>query len=567
MRFDARANVVSGAGAPERLSPGHFALILLCLLGLVSSSVTAATETASGTVEALPSDEELERSGAVIGAIRIDNRNVFDEKNPKDNKALFRLADRLHIKTRQSVIRHQLLFRSGDRYSRHLIEESARILRADRYFYDAAIVPVGYHSGKVDILVTTHDVWTLDPDFNFGRSGGTNSTSFSLQELNLLGSGSTVSLGHSNTVNRSQSTVSFANNHAFGTFASVNLSYAQLSDGAMRAAILDSPFYALETRHAGGVLGQDLDQTDFLYDRGRVIDEFHDHAVFAQAYAGWSAGLQNGWVSRWSGGVAYDERRFDPVTSWTGVTLLPQDRKYVYPWIRFDLLQDDYIKLENRDQIGRTEDFFLGTNLTLRLGWGAPALGSSRSALLFQAAAGRGVLPSDRSTLLMTSVFTGRVEDGTLYNGVLDAAIRYYLQQTKNWLLFGTLHTANGWRLDVENQLLLGGDNGLRGYPLRYQDGSGRALFSVEERYFTDWYPFRLARVGAAVFFDAGRTWGSAPLAAPSLGLLKDAGFGLRLGNARSGFGNVVHIDVAFPMDVSPGIAKVQFLVQTQASF
>jgi hypothetical protein len=66
---------------------------------------------------------------------------------------------------------------------------------------------------------------------------------------------------------------------------------------------------------------------------------------------------------------------------------------------------------------------------------------------------------------------------------------------------------------------------------------------------------------------DAGRTWGSAPLATPSLGLLEDAGFGLRFGNARSGFGNVVHIDVAFPLTTQPGIDKAQFLVQTQASF
>ena len=65
----------------------------------------------------------------------------------------------------------------------------------------------------------------------------------------------------------------------------------------------------------------------------------------------------------------------------------------------------------------------------------------------------------------------------------------------------------------------------------------------------------------------AGRTWGSAPLATPSLGLLEDAGFGLRFGNARSGFGNVVHIDVAFPLATQPGIDKAQFLVQTQASF
>jgi outer membrane translocation and assembly module TamA len=107
----------------------------------------------------------------------------------------------------------------------------------------------------------------------------------------------------------------------------------------------------------------------------------------------------------------------------------------------------------------------------------------------------------------------------------------------------------------------------LRGYPLRYQGGDARALFTVEQRYFTDWYPFRLFRVGGAVFFDAGRTWGPAPLAAPNLGLLKDAGFGLRFGNARSGLGNVIHVDVAFPFDGDNSIKRVQFLVQTKQSF
>ena len=518
-------------------------------------------------IETLPSDAELEKSGAVIGVIRVDNKNIFDKNDPKDNKALFRLADKLHVRTRQGVILHQLLFKSGDRYSRHLIEESARILRTDRYFYDASIVPVHYHDGQVDMLVTTRDVWTLDPSFNFGRSGGTNSTGASLQEINLFGSGSVVSVGHQSAVDRSQSGVSFANAHAFGTWTSVNLNYSDLSDGSMRSAIINSPFYSLETHYAGGVVAQNDNHIDYLYDRGQVIDEFHDHGVFAEAYAGWSAGLQNGWVRRWSAGLTYDERRFDPVTSWTSVTLLPQERKFVYPWIRFDLLQNDYIKLENHDQIGRTEDFFLGTNITLRLGWADSAFGSRRSALLFQAAAGHGLMLSDSSTILLTSVFTGRVENGTLYNGVLDGAIRYYLQESRRWLFFTTLHAANGWRLDVENQLLLGGDNGLRGYPLRYQNGTGRALFTVEERYFSDLYLFRLFRVGAAVFFDAGHTWGPAPLAAPSLGLLEDAGFGLRFGNSRSGFGNVVHVDVAFPLNGSSSINKVQFIVQTQTSF
>ena len=121
--------------------------------------------------------------------------------------------------------------------------------------------------------------------------------------------------------------------------------------------------------------------------------------------------------------------------------------------------------------------------------------------------------------------------------------------------------------LDAERQLLLGGDSGLRGYPLRYQGGEGRWLLTAEQRFYTDWYPFRLVHVGGAVFFDAGRSYGRNPFGSRSQGVLKDAGIGLRLGNARSGLGNVVHIDLAFPLDGDSSIDSVQLLVQTKRSF
>ncbi len=34
----------------------------------------------------------------------------------------------------------------------------------------------------------------------------------------------------------------------------------------------------------------------------------------------------------------------------------------------------------------------------------------------------------------------------------------------------------------------------------------------------TDWYPFRLFRIGGAAFFDIGRTWGPAALGESNLG-------------------------------------------------
>jgi hypothetical protein len=543
-------------------------LMLSAAAAAALASPAAGGDPASQTgAEQIPSDAELERSGAMIGMVLVDNQNIFNLQDPREDHKLFRLANRLHIKTREHVIREQLLFRSGDRFSRRLLEESARILRSDRYFYDAWIEPVRYHDGQVDVRVTTRDVWTLNPGVSFGRSGGRNTSGFELEELNILGTGAQFSVAHKTSIDRTSDLISAGDQHAFGTWTSVLAEYAKNSDGYLRRLSIDHPFYALDVRRAAGVTLFNDEQIDSLYDRGQIVDQFRDHRKYASGYLGLSQGLRGGWVRRWSFGVTSDEHIFDAAPAWNGVIAIPANRKFVYPWVGLDLIEDDFLEYRNHDQIQRTEDFYLGTTASVRVGWADSSFGSSRSALMFQGAAGQSLGDTDHNTVLFAQSFSGRVEGGTLRNGVLDANIRYYARQSSKWLFFSTIDATAGHNLDLDNQMLLGGDNGLRGYPLRYQGGDARALFTVEQRYFTDWYPFRLFRVGGAVFFDAGRTWGHAPLAAPNLGLLKDAGFGLRFGNARSGLGNVIHVDVAFPFDGDNSIKRVQFLVQTKVSF
>ena len=260
-------------------------------------------------------------------------------------------------------------------------------------------------------------------------------------------------------------------------------------------------------------------------------------------------------------------RVFSPAPPPATTTLVPADRKLVYPWLAYELIQDDFGKFLNHDQIGRTEDFFLGTRVKAQLGWASEAYGADRNALIVSAKAGHGFSASDDSTLLLDSAVKGRIESGELRNTVFDAAARYYLRQSERRLFFTTLEGSLGRALDLDTQILLGGDNGLRGYPLRYQSGDARALLTVEQRYFTDWYPFRLFRVGGAAFFDIGRTWGSTPVSTPSQGLLKDVGIGLRIGNTRSGLGGIIHVDLAFPLDGDPSIDKVQLLIETKERF
>jgi hypothetical protein len=521
----------------------------------------------------IPSDAELETSGAVFGTIVINNENIFDLSDPKDDYKLFRLANRLHHRTRPSVIRKQLLFREGARYSRRLMDESERILRANSYFYDAWIRVTGYHDGRVDVKVTTRDVWTLNPGFNLSRAGGSTSTGVQLSDISIFGSGVEVKLAHSHTIDRTTNQILVFDQHAFGGSTQVALNYANNSDGHTREFTLQQPFYSLQqpyypldARRAVGVAGTDDLQTDSLWDLGQIIDQFSDTHKGASLFYGWSPGLQNGWVHHWTTGLTYDEHIFGPVSSWTGVTDIPPDRRFLYPWLQFDMLSDDYLRMWNHDQIARTEDFYLGSSFRVRAGYADSSMGSSQSALIFQSAAFRG-FESAGSTLLLAGDFSGRVTHGDLYNGVADASVRYYVEQSRNWLFFTTVAATQGWRLDLDNQILLGGDNGLRGYPLRYQDGTGRVLFTVEQRYFTDWYLFRLLRVGAAVFFDAGDVWGQAPLATSNYSWLKDAGFGLRFGNARSGLGNVVHVDLAFPLNTGFNVKTVELLIVTQQTF
>lgn len=534
---------------------GGLALLMLAFLRPVQGA------------DSLPADAELERGHALIGQIIIDNQNIFDLSDPRENNWVFRLANRLHIRTRPGVIRSQLLFHTGDPYSRRLLAESERILRSVPYLYDASIRPVSYQDGRVDVIVSTRDVWTLDPGFNFSRSGGTNSTGGQLEELNLLGTGVAVRVQRSTDVDRVINMYQVSDLHAFGSWTSITGTYENNSDGDMVDLNVNHPFYALDSRRAWGLDIQEWTRVDSLYDLGSIVDQFHEDFRTASASYGWSQGLRNGWVQRWSLGATLDEHEFAPTPLWSGATTLPANRKLVYPWLDFALLQDDFVTLKNRNQIERTEDFYLGTLLDVRIGWSDRLWGADRKALVFSGTAARGFIFEGGSMLLLADDLSGRLEGGSLRNARVSGSARYYLEESPRALLYTAVQGTAGHKLDLDNQILLGGDTGLRGYPLRFQTGTASALLSLEQRYFTDWFPFRLWRVGGAVFFDAGRTWGNVPLAEPSRGLLKDVGLGLRFGNARSGLGNVTHVDLATPLERSAGVKGLQFLVQTQQSF
>ena len=515
----------------------------------------------------IPSGLELEAAGAVIGEIHIVVGDIFDPSIPSEDKWLYRTANKLHINTRQPVIRHQLLFKPGDPYVQRKIDETERILRANDYLYDAWIRPVSYGGKTVVLEVRTRDTWTLNPGLNFSRQGGANTTSIELEEKNLLGNGQKLSFGWTDDVDRESLNFEYFDPHFHSTWTRLGLVYSDADDGSTKALRVDRPFYALDTRNALGGYVFDSIRNDPRYAYGDQIGEFENDEQFVELYGGWSAGLRNGWVRRWTAGVTYHRNRFAPVPDESLGGPLPEDRELAYPWVGFDLVEDMYQERINQDQIERTEDVLLGFRAGARLGLAAEAFGSDRDALMFSAYAQDGWDLSPKSSFFVTGTASGRIENDGLRNAILSAEARYYHTTSERTKFFATVNGAVTESLDADRQLVLGGEEGLRGYPLRYQAGTSRALLTLEERYYTGWYPFRLFHVAGAAFFDMGRTWGTDITGATSDGLLKNAGVGLRLGSSRSAFGNVIHIDLAFPLDGGDDIDSVQFVVETKARF
>lgn len=515
----------------------------------------------------LPGFAELESAGATIGDIRISAQDIFDLSDPKEDKLLFRWANTLHIKTRPEVIRRALLFKTGDPVSARVIEETERLLRSNRYLYEVQLRPVAVHDGVVDIEVVTRDTWSLNAGASVGRAGGTNSTSASVVEYNLFGTGTALSVGRSSTVDRSSSEFGFSMDRAFGSWTSLAFSHAKNSDGQRSSASIVRPFYALDTRWTAGATATTDDRIDAIYDAGNIVSQYRHRQSQGEVFAGWSPGLVDGWVHRYTGGLNFQDDRFGLAAGLVAPATLPASSKRAGPFVRYSLIEDRYDRALNRNLVGRPEFFALGLHATVQLGWASTAFGSSSNALLYSASVSKGFEPAPEHTLMVAGALKGTQGRRGNRAQSVGAQAQYYLPQDKRWLFFAS--AAGDWTFPAvaPDPLLLGGDNGLRGYPLRFQSGARRALFTVEERFYTDWYPWRLFRVGGAAFADVGRAWGGVSANAGHPGWLADVGFGLRIVSVRAAFSNVLHLDIAFPLNANGAVDKVQLLVKTKKSF
>ena len=514
----------------------------------------------------MPTFAELEAAGARIGEIRIVTQDIFDLEDPRENNVFFRLANKIHINTRPEVLRHELLFRSGEPVSVRLIEETERLLRASNYLYDVTIRPTAYRHGVADIEVKTRDTWSLDIGVSASRAGGENTGRLSLKEDNLLGTGIALGISYNKDIDRSGTTFNIADPNIRGSRAAVSYSYANYSDGDEQAFSLQRPFFELDARWAAGLSARESDTLDPVYNAGTLVSEYRHRRRAAEVFGGRSRGLVNGWARRYSIGLSHTDDDYELEPGKPPPERLPDDLVLTGPFVRFQLVEDAFRTDVNLNLIGRVEDFAMGVQSVVQLQRALAAWGSTRDAWVYQASLSNG-FDITRDSFLLAEVRTaGRyAEKGE--NQSVGASARYYTRRGRHVVYYAAISADAIRNPDVVDPLQIGGDNGLRGYPLRYQSGEQRVLMTLEARGYTDWYPLRLFRVGGAVFFDTGRAWKGENQNTVNPGWLSDVGFGLRLLSARTSKGNVLHADFAFPLVTDPTIDKVQFLVKTKAAF
>jgi len=219
-----------------------------------------------------------------IDTIVVDNRNVFDEDDPAPGW-MANLANGLHIRTRQSVIRRRLLLNRGDRFDLARMEESERALRSLGVFRQVRVDTVTQADGRLAVHAVTSDGWSTQPQASFTSVNGEQTWNVGIVERNFLGTATELALVYGRDPDRSRLDFEFVNPHFFGRRTLLNLRYADLSDGNRGAWRFGLPFHETAAPHAVETYGELAHERVLRFRDGALLDS-SQHYVLRAGLAG-----------------------------------------------------------------------------------------------------------------------------------------------------------------------------------------------------------------------------------------------------------------------------------------
>ncbi len=487
----------------------------------------------------------MERAGLAIGQIAIEVGDVYGGTRLAWYQ---QLANALHIDTRPAVVRSLLALEPGQAVTTERIYRAERRLRAEAFITEAELVPVRCHDGRVDVAVRIRDAWTLQAGASFARAGGETSVGAGFEDENFLGTGTGVRVDWSETPQRSTLELGYRDPAVLGSNWRLDIGYSEQSGGRSRRVELDYPFRAPRQRWGGrAVVNRRTTELQFEQDSDtayRTTVEATDRAYEVQAL------LTGNGAAGWRGGFGWDRLRRDYTTLETvEPELRPaprlNDLDLRGPYAVLERFSERYRTYRNLRSIGRQRDYPIGLSARGLLGRYDDRIGDT-DPWFGRIDLDYGLELDERELLALGLGASGRYRrSGEWRAHYRDARFDYYYgtSERNTWVVHGELDWRN--QPDADDELYLGGFDGLLAYPERFRVGNRRCLVHLEDRYVSDAVLFDTVQVGYTAYVEAGNvrgldgSWGE-PLA--------DVGAGLRLGSLRSSFGSVAYITVAAPL-------------------
>ncbi|HEX6748370.1 MAG TPA: POTRA domain-containing protein [Longimicrobium sp.] len=503
-----------------------------------------------------------------IGNIFVDNNSVFLVGDPNLDQRFtdaYRLANRLHVRTRESVIRRELLFHEGGCYRPELLEDSERILRSTGYLADADVFSVRQPDGSYDVIVETRDEWSTRLE---AAAGSGEVTGVELREDNLAGRGARVAAFWRQQQGERVFGGRAGTPQLFGTHLDAEVSLAKTPIGFSGGERIAFPFRGEGARWAWRQAIFRDERNFQYYVQG---SDGLDKRLFPVERTGWDVGVVRRFGRRGNltlfGLALAGERRtfpqdtFSTVEEGIPVSLLPGGG--VVPGLepvsatRLVLLAGQrrvtFDRRRGLDAVHGAEDVQLGADLEAAVGRSIEALSDGDDLSFdFGLNAARdlpgGILAGTRLLLEAKRDFEG--SGGAVWRDIFgegDVWAYWRPAGDSKHTFVAAAHAAGGWHAMVPFQLTLGHRAGLRGYPRQVYAGQRRVVATLEHRAFLAW-PFpRLFDLGSAVFVDAGKSWAGGDPFGRDSPILVAAGAGLRIAFP-PGSRRTYRLDFAFPV-------------------
>lgn len=543
-----------------------------------------------------PSPASAQCVSGVVSDIRVVNHSIFDPASlPEDPwvRWAYRIANRIHVRTRPRFIERELLVQRGDCADPERVRESARLLREFRFIATADVVSAPQADGTRHLLVETRDEWTtkLSAEVEF-REGQLTFGGGSITEENFLGRGITLGLHTVERDARRDSGIRLELPRVLGTGWGLEGSAGTTRVGTQGALGIVRPFPGEAGTFA---FRQELSYRSMLFSWVVPPDpsapDIRRHlALPLQVTRGEiSAARRFGRPGRLfivGGGVSAERirtgtsdqsewilnREFDhpttPPPEFANVLFNQQtDREAARIHFLIGIRRFEFETRASLDAVSGVQDVPVGRELLFTV---APSIvGTNAGDVHLRADLFAGRARPGWVGQFHTSV-EGRIPGqgehqrgfGTDPSGLATGPVRHLLAESHGFLYLiatrpfpqtlvfrGTVQ--GGTQNDEPFQLTLGGPDGVRSLREGEDPGEVRLLFTVENRVRVP-SPFPdLFDLGVTGFADLGRVLpGDSPFAVDS-GWKGALGGGLRFGFP-AGSAAVVRLDVAFP--VGPGM-------------